>query len=105
MTKPIEWTKKWEDHTLEERVERLRKVHDHNSLVLDQAEKRIEEVGNALEVALNLLGERVEKLEKRAKVATSAEVFQAIHEGGLEINLRKRREVREEDMDTLERVK
>ena len=37
-----------------------------------------------VEEEVRLLRERVEKLEERAKIATSAEVFQAIHEGGLE---------------------
>ena len=102
MTKPI---KEWEDHTLEEKVERLRKVHDHNALVLKELEDKVDKADQLLSMSIGLLEERAEKLEERAKIATDAEVLQALREGRLEISLRKCSEAREEDMDTLERVK
>ena len=94
MTEPILGNKEWKDRTLEEKLERLLRVHDFNALALADVAKRVLK-----------LEKHIEKLEERAKIATDAEVLQALREGGLEINLRKRREVREEDMDILERVK
>ena len=101
MTEPILGNKEWKDRTLEEKVERLLRVHDHNALALAEDEKRIEEIVDHINVAFHLLEERVEKLEERAKIATDAEVLQALREGRLEISLRKCSEAREEDMDTL----
>ena len=81
MTEPILGTIKWEGRTLEEKVERLLRVHDHNALALAEDEKRIEEIVDHITVAFHLLEERVEKLEERAKIATDAEALQAIREG------------------------
>ena len=46
----------WEARTLEEKVERLRRVHDHNALEQDALSKKLAD-----------MVKRIEKLEERAK--------------------------------------
>ena len=41
MTEPILGNKEWEDRTLEEKLERLLRVHDFNALALADVAKRV----------------------------------------------------------------
>ena len=53
----------WVARTLEEKVERLRRVHDHNALTIAELEQGVAN----LQSEVMRLEERIEKLEERAK--------------------------------------
>ena len=68
MTEPILGNKEWKDRTLEGKVERLLRVHDHNALELaevGQQAKNMEADMHTIKPALDRLWARVDEMESK----------------------------------------